>query len=239
MCFDERKTPVNCITLFSFIVTICAIIMVVFAYLGTQGETLDTLKKAKSMDDLDSTAALLAIWFFGLSALILAVAILGFCFRCCKNRCYAICYGVTVLLVWILLLIGGGIAVSVALASQEDIEKYCIDLSNQIDKTKPNDATKVTFDLNIYESIKVNTYMCSTNCPCSDVPTKSDWLDLTQKELNETYNAKERAAGKDGVLEQKDGMFVFLDDTDKSGAKKYSSYADCISTVGERAMKTA
>lgn len=117
MCFDERKTPVNCITLFSIVVTICAIIMVVFAYLGTQGETLDTLKQAKSMEDLDSTAALLAVWFFLLSALILVVAILGFCFRCCKNRCYAMCYGVTVLPVWILLLIGGGIAVSVALAS--------------------------------------------------------------------------------------------------------------------------
>jgi hypothetical protein len=35
VCFDERKTPVNCITLFSVFVALCAIIMAVFTYIGT------------------------------------------------------------------------------------------------------------------------------------------------------------------------------------------------------------
>lgn len=52
MCFDERKTPVNIITLMSILVVICFIIIVVFTYLGTQSETLDSIADAKSMEDL-------------------------------------------------------------------------------------------------------------------------------------------------------------------------------------------
>ena len=128
MCFGERKTPVNCITLFSIVVFICSIVMYVFAYLGTQGETMEKIKEAESMDDLDTVSQVLAAFFFGLATLILVLSILGFLFRCCTHPCYAWIYGTCLFPVWLILLIFGGVAVAWATASEEDLVKYCGDL---------------------------------------------------------------------------------------------------------------
>jgi len=128
MCFDSRKTPVNCITLFSIVVAICSIIMFVFAYLGTQGETMSKIKEADSMSDLNSIQTIMAVFFFGLAALILILAVLGFLFRCCTHPCYAWCYGICLFPVWAILLIFGGLAVTWATASEDDLVKFCDDL---------------------------------------------------------------------------------------------------------------
>ena len=125
MCFGERKTPVNCITLFSIVVFICSIIMFVFAYLGTQGETMKKITEASSMDELNSAQTIMAVFFFGLALFILVLSILGFLFRCCKHPCYAWCYGIIMFPVWAILLVFGGLAVAWATASEEDLVKYC------------------------------------------------------------------------------------------------------------------
>ena len=149
MCFDERKTPVNCITLFSFIVLLCGIIMLVFSVLGTNSAVLDNLKDAKSMSDLDSASKLMAIFFYGLSVFIIIVAILGFLFRCCKSCCYAVCYGVVMFPVWLLLFVFGGMAVGIATAGQDDIVKYCNEIADEV--SNQSGKTDVQFDLNIYD----------------------------------------------------------------------------------------
>jgi len=53
MCFEERKTPVNCITLFSIVVAICGIVIAVFTYLGMDKEVFEELSKTKSTDDIN------------------------------------------------------------------------------------------------------------------------------------------------------------------------------------------
>lgn len=180
MCFDERKTPVNCITLFSIIVAICGVIMVAFSYLGTQSDTVQNLKEAKSMEDLNSSSKVMAVFFFGLSFFIIVVAVLGFCFRCCKNRCYAICYGVTIFPVWLLLIIFGGIAVGIALAGEDDMVKYCLELTEQTKKANEKAGDVIPFDLNIYDQIMIDTYMCdANNCPCDISGKDKGWNALT------------------------------------------------------------
>jgi len=37
--------------------------------------------------------------------------------------------------------------------------------------------------LHIYDLTFINTFMCTSVCPCKDVGTKSEWLDLTAEEL--------------------------------------------------------
>jgi magnesium-transporting ATPase (P-type) len=153
MCFGERKTPVNCITLFSVVVACCSIIMFVFAYLGTQGETMEKIKEAKAMGDLKDVSTLMAVFFFGLAAVILVLSILGFLFRCCTHPCYAWCYGICLFPAWAILLIFGGVAVAWASASEEDLIKFCDDLSDEVAKQNDNDNSYVAvkYDLNIYD----------------------------------------------------------------------------------------
>ena len=143
MCFDERKTPVNCITLMSIFVVICAILMAVFTYLGTQSETLDSIADAKSMSDLEGYQTMFAVIFFLLAAFILVQAILGFCFRCCKHPCYAWCYGILALPVWLALIIVGGIACAAALASDEDVTKECNKILEETSKDSSDDGTDI------------------------------------------------------------------------------------------------
>ena len=38
---------------------------------------------------------------------------------------------------------------------------------------------KVVIDLDIYDQIGINEFMCSSDCPCKDVPTKTDWTSIT------------------------------------------------------------
>ena len=153
MCFGERKTPVNIITLFSVVVFICSIIMCVFAYLGTQGETMEKIKEAGSMSDLKDVQTLMAVFFFGLAAVILILSILGFMFRCCTHPCYAWCYGICLFPAWAILLVFGGLAVAWASASEDDLVKFCNDLSTEISNQNDNENSYVAvkYDLNIYD----------------------------------------------------------------------------------------
>ena len=155
MCFAERKSPVNCITLFSVVVAICSIIMFVFAYLGTQGETMEKIKEAKAMGDLKDVSSLMAVFFFGVAAVILILSILGFLFRCCTHPCYAWCYGICLFPAWAILLVFGGMAVFWATASEDDLVKFCGDLSDEVAKQNDNPDSDVDvgvkYDLNIYD----------------------------------------------------------------------------------------
>ena len=149
MCFDERKTPVNIITLMSILVVICCIIVAVFTYLGTQSETLDSIADAKSMSDLSGYQTMFAVICFILAALILVQAIMGFLFRCCKSPCYACCYGILSGPVWIALIIIGGIACALALAPDDLLKEEC---NKVLDETTSSETegSDITFDLNIY-----------------------------------------------------------------------------------------
>lgn len=68
---------------------------------------------------------MLPIVLFIMAAFIFLLAILGFCFRCCKHPCYAWIYGITMFPVWLVLFIFGGVAIGVATASEDQIKEAC------------------------------------------------------------------------------------------------------------------
>ena len=161
MCFEDRKSPVNCITLFSVVVAICGIIMAVFAYLLTSSDVLDKLKDTKKMSDLDDIQSSFAAGLFAMSAFIILLSVLGFCFRCCKHPCYAWIYGCTMFPVWLVLFILGGIAVSVAMAGDDDLVKYCNELDEEIKSGLANEDNLIEIGLDIYSAVRIDEYMCT------------------------------------------------------------------------------
>ena len=111
---------------------------------------MDKIKEAKSMEDLDAIQTVMAVFFFGLAAVILVLSILGFLFRCCTHPCYAWCYGICLFPVWAILFVFGGIAVGLATTSEDDLVKFCGDLSDEV--VKQNEENNyVKYDLNIYD----------------------------------------------------------------------------------------
>ena len=114
---------------------------------------MEKIKEAGSMSDLKDVQTLMAVFFFGLAAVILILSILGFMFRCCENRCYAFCYGICLFPAWAILFVFGGLAVAWASASEDDLVKFCNDLSTEISNQNDNENSYVAikYDLNIYD----------------------------------------------------------------------------------------
>lgn len=42
----------------------------------------------------------------------------------------------------------------------------------------------MTVSLDIYESLKINTYMCSSDCPCAPVLQATEWTSITERVFN-------------------------------------------------------
>lgn len=168
------------------------------------------------MDDLNSIQSTFSAGLFVVAALIIALAVLGFCFRCCTHPCYAWIYGITMFPVWLVLFVLGGVAVSVATAGDEDLQKACNDLSAELTAqiSSGDSDSSVKLDLDIYSAIKIDEYMCSQYCKCDTVGATLGWNALTQEELTDTYKTTRIA-----------GSFDFTGTV--------TSYDDCISTAPE------
>ena len=54
---------------------------------------------------------------------------------------------------------------------------------NDISPCQPyTSLDKITIDLDIYNQIGINEFMCSDDCPCKDVATKEEWSTITTLE---------------------------------------------------------
>ena len=168
MCFEKRKTPVRCIICLSLFAIIASIVMIAFSFVLTNADILDQIGKedVEIKDAKDRVFTVLLI--FSITTLIIGA--MGFCFKCLKNRCFAFIYGLILLPTWLAVIIIGGIAVAAAALSKTALTDTCERLSNDYQysySTSYNGQTQeVTYSFDIYESIGINKWMCSTECPC-------------------------------------------------------------------------
>ena len=168
MCFEKRKTPVRCIMCLSVLAVIASIVMIIFSFMITNSDILDQVGKedAEIKDAKDRVFIVLLI--FALSTLLIGG--LGFCFKCIKNRCFAFLYGLILLPTWLAVIIIGGIAVAAATLSKDALVETCERFSNDYTYTYSTSyggqSQQITYSFDIYESIGINKWMCSNECPC-------------------------------------------------------------------------
>lgn len=141
--------------------------------------------KTLSADPSDINLAKFKNASFGLllSSGLVAVATGGFgcLFTCCKQRWFAVFYGIFLSFTWIFIFILGCVVTGASVSSQGTLQAFC-------DGTLSNSATanavsatvdKMEYAINMY----INANMCSQACPCN-ANYRGGWNNFTEASLN-------------------------------------------------------
>ena len=113
---------------------------------------------------------------------------------CCKikNKCFLCGYGAFLLPMWIVLLVLGGIGIYASTAGKDELTDQCQDIVNKAGNvyTIDGEYSDINISLDIYETIQINKYMCTTDCPCIGInaATLSTW-DLTTQVTTAAANS--------------------------------------------------
>jgi len=130
MCFEKRKTPACCIAVMSGIAIIMGALMIVFAAMLTNSDLLDQFGKENEEVQEGVDAVFLGLLIFALATI--GISFLGFFLVCCKNRCITVTYGCLLFPAWIVLIVIGGAALSIAIFGKEEIEKECENITEAL-----------------------------------------------------------------------------------------------------------
>ena len=79
----------------------------------------------KENPDIKDGKKLIFIVLVIFAATTIFISVLGFCFHCVKNRCFAVIYGLILLPTWIVVIFVGSLAVVVSIAAEDEIKKQC------------------------------------------------------------------------------------------------------------------
>ena len=170
MCFSDRKKPVKIIMVFSVIVAIMGGLMIAFAAMLTGNETLKQM--AKEEPDLDDVRTLMFTILLVFALVVIAIALLGCCLWFCKNKCYQCTYGILLIPTTLIVLGFGAACTAVAVLSSDTIQDECIKALESTTQSTETSGVTISYSLDIYDSIKINDYMCTNFCPCKP----GDWV---------------------------------------------------------------
>ena len=182
MCFTTRKTPAITVSVFSGIVFILGIVIMALAIQFTVGATWwNTTDPAGNPTDPNVEKFKNVSFGILVSAGIIAFStgIYGMFFTCCVNKCYAILFGTFLGFTWIAMLVMGAIVTAVSYSSQSNIQAFC---DGTLTGTNGKFAAQISDAItNLDTSVNgyLNTYMCSTNCPCAS-SVASGWGNFTE-----------------------------------------------------------
>ena len=169
MCFEKRKTPAKILCGCSAFAAIFGILMIVFAFMLTNNAILEQMEKENP--DIKDSKSLVFIILLIFSLATIAIASLGFLLRCIENRCFTCLYGIILLPTWIVLVVIGFVSLAASTASTDAIQDACVEQSG---KTYSQNGSQIVISIDIYESLFVNSRMCSDYCPCKPT-TYSGW----------------------------------------------------------------
>ena len=102
---------------------VCGIAMIIMSFFMTDKEILKELEKEESFDELEEYRKLIFFTLLVFSLTAIFVSALGFCLKCCYNRCFVCCYGFILLPTWIVVLSFGILSFTIATVGQDEIEK--------------------------------------------------------------------------------------------------------------------
>lgn len=222
MCFPTRKLPSLIVSGLSAVVVILGLILLIMAIIFQTGESVLTA----DMGDLSDFAALFRNGIFAVvlifSLLALAVGAFGVGFQCkpCrKSPCgFAVCYGISIGLIWIVFIIVGSIVTAVSTVSSENIGKMC-----DGDASVGDGAAAYFSDIDGLLNNQTANNMCSTICPC-DSAAAAPWMALDEATLN--YWNRTKSPTTTAAQRAKD-----ITSLDVSGS--VVNYLDCFAAVDE------
>ena len=191
ICFESRNTPVCCIAILSILTFIGGVLMIVFTVIVTGMDVVDELSKTEGFDRFNDVKGLFFAILLVFSLITICLSTCGLICRCVTSRRWACVYGVLLLPSFIVLVVFGFIFVAMSAWGKEKIEQECLKLSEalsfDIDKEVAGKAIDIEINLQIYDAILLNTSKCTVDCPCADVSTKDQWLDLPEEALEQGW----------------------------------------------------
>ena len=129
MCIKcgTRKIPVYSIFILSGASIICGVVMCILSFVMTNSDLLEKLEEDKSLGDVETArnTIFIALLIFYLTTMF--VSLIGFCTKCCKNKCFYCLYGWLLLPTWIIVFVFGGLCYAFATASDDTIADECKD----------------------------------------------------------------------------------------------------------------
>ena len=114
---------VKCIGILSILAFIAGILMVIFAFLLTNSDFIKKIGEAKAFDDVEDSRKFIFYVLVVFAVSTVLIALCGCCFRCCKNKCFAVMYGTVLLPTWLFVIIVGGLAAGASVASGDVVEE--------------------------------------------------------------------------------------------------------------------
>ena len=178
MCVSKKFTQ-KTIGWFSTIVCLAGIVMIVMGVLMFGSDTVKQIAKEEETVDDFRKATFYALIIFALVTIGIAACGVVLCMCKISNRCYVIGYGVLLLPMWIILIIVGGVGLYASTASKDELTKQCNEIVDSVGTayTIENEYNNIEISLDVYETLLMDEYMCSTDCPCVDVDaaTKATW----------------------------------------------------------------
>jgi hypothetical protein len=227
MCFKERKKPAVIVTVLSVIVIILGIIMIIeSAIYYTAGSILTTdLGSITAQVKTFHTSTFAILMAFSCSALIAGILGSGcLCKPCVNNLALPIVYGITLFLVWIVILIVGIIITAVSFTSPTELQNFCSgNTTNSRIAWASDQIDVIDVSINNY----ADTYMCSQICPCATTYS-APWLNITEATLN-SYN-RTKVIGTNATNSQGYYRFFFnnvTQNTTNSSAGTVANFVAC------------
>ena len=168
VCFKTRRQPALALTMLSALVIIFGIIISVLAIKFAIGDSFFNVSSIGDLDpnDIDVSRFKRASFGLLLSMGLIALVTGGFgcLFTCCKQRWYAILYGIFLSFTWIFIFLLGCIITGASVTSESTLQAFCDGTSNNKVASAISDAIdKMEYEVNEY----INTNMCSKACPCN------------------------------------------------------------------------
>ena len=206
MCcfFKSRKTPAIIVFILAMLGVVAGIAMIYFSIALNNSEFFD---KIGELDDLqedinfDNIRTLIFGILLAFSLISLIAAACGMLACKIKHRCFTCTYGIFLLPIWLVVFIVGAVSVWLANTAPDLIQDACetlIDNFNDAVNDNLNSGSSssipagalqgcdketydsdIKFNLEVYESMKIDKEMCSINCPCIPNENSSDWTDIS------------------------------------------------------------
>lgn len=185
MCCPNRKVPVLIMMIVSGLGCLGGLLMIIFSALLTNNPMLKNMGKQNSTLEDGRKMIFTALLIFSLMTT--ALAALGFCCRCVKNRCLTVLYGIILFPAFLVVMIFGLVGIAVGGAAKESFDNSCVSINNSrvssySTSTRSGSTAKIDFSLDIYDSLRISTDMCTNNCPCKSIS------DNIQQAYSSRYN---------------------------------------------------
>ena len=132
MCCSSRGAAVKAIGCLSILAGIAGILMIVFSFILTNSEFITKIGEAKAFEEVEDSRKFIFYVLVAFSVITILIALCGCCFKCCKNRCFAITYGIILLPTWIFVVIVGGLAAGLSVSSGEVVETQCGNIASRL-----------------------------------------------------------------------------------------------------------